>query len=203
MRNKLAVGLGLALGLTSGMSFAESTIPLNVSAAEIDTAHPGVIDTSILAPNTLYDITCDAYNVHNQGHSQMRVSVDFPNVNMGPVLLHNLEMHRNNTQFVGKLQKDKTLIVDPTDEADDFGSSHNKIEFQRFIINGSSAAGTKIDVVELNTGYKEVLYGFVMQDCVAKTIDSQVNKGEPRKSKKLDSSLVTSDSSSDNNTVAN
>lgn len=202
MKNKLAIGLGLALGLTSGLCSAD-TIPLNVSAVEISPTNPGSIDTSSLAPNTLYDITCDAYNIHNQGHSQIRVSVDFPSVNMGPVLLHNLQMHRTDKQFFGKLQKDKTLIVDPTDEADDFGSSHNKIEFQRFIVNGSSTANTKINVEEINMGYKEVLYGFVMKDCVAKTIDSPVNKGEPRKSKKVENSNELSFSDNDNTNVAN
>lgn len=200
MKNKLAVGLGLALSVTAGLSFADAgSVPLNVSATEIDKANQGFIDTSTLKGNTLYDITCDAYNIHNQGHLQVRVSVDFPKVNMGPVLLHGLQMHRTNNDFVGKLQKDKVIAVDPTDDADEIGSSHNVIEFQRFIINDSTTANTGIKVKEINNGYKEVLYGFVMKDCVAKEIDSPVDLGTSRKSKKSD----PSSNSSNNDAVTN
>lgn len=43
MKNKLAIGLGLALGLTSGLCSADS-IPLNVSAVEIS---PPILEVSI------------------------------------------------------------------------------------------------------------------------------------------------------------
>ncbi len=153
MKNTIAIGLGLMLGLTAGISFADGTILSGPTDEFNDKTHVK-ISTSVLEANRYYDVTCTANNIHEEQYESIAIrmhSHHFPH-NMGPVFVDGV-----------RIDPDKKHI-----KADLPPKTHT-ILFRNMIIEDNSL-GSHLTVKATNcdvTVNMQGIFGSFIQKCTA------------------------------------
>ncbi len=114
MKNKIVVGLGLILGVTAGISFADDMGTfLSGPTEQISASSPARIDTSSLTSNKYYDITCNVNNIYNEKDVLMfdRIHSHHTAHNMGPVLVNGVRVEPVHNHIEVNLNPGINIVV--------------------------------------------------------------------------------------------
>jgi hypothetical protein len=164
MKNKIAIGLGLMLGITASISFADGTIQLSGPSDPITKGHSVKIQLDSLTPNTYYDLTCTLNNIYEEKDVRMFDHLHSHGTphNMGPVLL--------NDNRITPVRNHIEAIV---------GDDMNTIIFQQLVVE-KEVKGATLQIKAKNDSKTTNPYGilgFSIEECHAVPAQSVASDG--------------------------
>lgn len=154
MKNKIVISLGLMLGLTASISFADDMIQLSGPTDPITKGHSVSIQLDSLTPNKYYDLTCTINNIYEEKDVRMFDHLHSHGTphNMGPVLL--------NDNRITPVRNHIEAIV---------GDNMNTIIFQQLVVE-KDVKGATLKIKAKNdskTTNPNGILGFAIEECHA------------------------------------